>query len=94
MIGGRGQDHRQRLGWLDAPTHFPEEVDELEAFARGVHEDFTHAVVCGMGGSSLAPDVLAHAFPRSEHGLYVEVLDSTDPDAVPRPGPGRRTRSP
>ena len=54
------------------------------------------AVVCGMGGSSLAPEVLARCFPRSAHGLRVRVLDSTDPEAVAaidaatRP---RRTRS-
>jgi glucose-6-phosphate isomerase len=73
----------KRLGWLDAPMHFQEQVEELTGFASGVVEaGFTGAVVCGMGGSSLAPDVLAHAFAASAHGLPVRVLDSTDPDAV------------
>jgi transaldolase/glucose-6-phosphate isomerase len=72
-----------RLGWLDAPTRFQDEIDTLEAFAADVREQgFVRAVVCGMGGSSLAPEVLAHAYPRSKHGLPVLVLDSTDPDAV------------
>src|SRR4051812_19688273 len=72
-----------RLGWLDAPTRFQDEVDALEAFAEGVRADgFARAVVCGMGGSSLAPDVLAQVYPRSAHGLPIFVLDSTDPEAV------------
>src|SRR3954453_23131511 len=72
-----------RLGWLDAPTRFQDEVDALEAFAEGVRaEGFARAVVCGMGGSSLAPEVLAQAYSRSAHGLPVFVLDSTDPEAV------------
>lgn len=72
-----------RLGWLDSPVSFTDEVAELEAWAGGIREaGFTHAVVCGMGGSSLAPDVLAQVLPRSAHGIRVSVLDSTDPAAV------------
>ena len=49
-----------RLGWLDAPMHFQEQIEELYGFATGIREaGFTQAVVCGMGGSSLAPEVLA-----------------------------------
>ena len=45
-----------RLGWLDAPDAFMDEIAELDAWAEGIRESgFTHAVVCGMGGSSLAP---------------------------------------
>jgi glucose-6-phosphate isomerase len=74
---------KNRLGWLDAPMHFQEQIEELTGFAAGIVEaGFTGAVVCGMGGSSLAPEVLAHAFAQSAHGLPVGVLDSTDPDAV------------
>ena len=48
-----------RLGWLDAPASFTDEIAELEAWADGIRgAGFTHAVVCGMGGSSLAPEVL------------------------------------
>lgn len=72
-----------RLGWLDAPGTFSDDVVELTAFAAAVvDEGYTDVIVCGMGGSSLAPDVLAHVFPRSAHGLRVHVLDSTDPAAV------------
>jgi len=72
-----------RLGWLDAPDAFTDEIVELEAFAAAVREEgFTDVVVCGMGGSSLAPEVLTYVFPESAHGLTVHVLDSTDPAAV------------
>jgi transaldolase/glucose-6-phosphate isomerase len=72
-----------RLGWLDAPAVFSDEVAELAAFAEGLRESgFTDAIVCGMGGSSLAPEVLAAVLPRASTGLRVRVLDSTDPAAV------------
>jgi glucose-6-phosphate isomerase len=76
---------RDRLGWLDAPQHFREQVAALEGFARGVRETgFTTAVVMGMGGSSLAPDVLARTFGVAAGWLNVRILDSTDPDNVGR----------
>ncbi len=72
-----------RLGWLDAPDAFTEQTEELQGFAQGIAEaGFTDAVVCGMGGSSLAPEVLAHVYPASARGLRLHVLDSTDPAAV------------
>ncbi len=73
----------QRLGWLDAPDQFDGDIEELVAFAAGLRDEgFAAGVVCGMGGSSLAPEVLASSFPRGEHGLPVPVLDSTAPAAV------------
>jgi transaldolase/glucose-6-phosphate isomerase len=72
-----------RLGWLDAPIRFADDVEELAAFAAGLRDEgFAAGLVCGMGGSSLAPDVLASALPRGPHGLPVPVLDSTAPAAV------------
>jgi transaldolase / glucose-6-phosphate isomerase len=72
-----------RLGWLDVPDHFAERAEVLEAFAGGVRTDgFVAALVCGMGGSSLAPDVLARSLALGETGIPVRVLDSTDPLAV------------
>jgi glucose-6-phosphate isomerase len=75
---------RNRLGWLHAPERFLDDVDELRAFADGVREQgFANVVLCGMGGSSLAPDVLAATYGVApDHGLPVHVLDSTDPAAV------------
>ncbi|HEX5451512.1 MAG TPA: hypothetical protein VFW86_03905 [Candidatus Limnocylindrales bacterium] len=72
-----------RLGWLDAPDHFAREAPELEAFGDGIRSaGFTTAVVMGMGGSSLAPDVLHRVFGTAEGYLDLRVLDSTDPAAV------------
>ena len=72
-----------RLGWLDAPRDFGEQVPALEAFGDGIRTaGFTAALVAGMGGSSLAPDVLADAFRDIPDWLSVRVLDSTDPAAV------------
>ena len=72
-----------RLGWLDAPDHFLAQVPALEGFGDGLREDgFTAAVVAGMGGSSLAPEVLLHTFGVAPDWLELRVLDSTDPVAV------------
>jgi transaldolase/glucose-6-phosphate isomerase len=74
----------ERLGWLDVPESFLDDADELLAFAGGVRDQgLTQAVLCGMGGSSLAPDVLAVTYGvAADAGIPVHVLDSTDPDAV------------
>jgi glucose-6-phosphate isomerase len=72
-----------RLGWLDAPVDFGEQVPALEAFGESIRSaGFTATLVAGMGGSSLAPDVLADAFRDISDWLAVRVLDSTDPAAV------------
>ena len=72
-----------RLGWLEAPFHFADEADELEAFAAGIRDQgFTVAVLGGMGGSSLAPALLAEVFGAASDAIPVRVLDSTDPAAV------------
>lgn len=72
-----------RLGWLDAPVHFTEQVPALEAFGEKVRDaGFTTAIVAGMGGSSLAPEVLATAFASISEWLKIRVCDSTDPEAV------------
>jgi glucose-6-phosphate isomerase len=73
----------ERLGWLDAPAHFTEQIAALEGFGEGVRAaGFTTAVVGGMGGSSLAPDVLHRTFGHHDGWLDLRVLDSTDPAAV------------
>ncbi len=72
-----------RLGWLEAPFHFADEAAELKAFAAGIREQgFTAAVLGGMGGSSLAPALLAHVFGAASDAIPLRVLDSTDPVAV------------
>ncbi len=72
-----------RLGWLDAPEHFTLQIPALEAFGdAAVEAGFDSAVVMGMGGSSLAPDVFHRTFGTTEGYLALRVLDSTDPAAV------------
>ncbi len=73
----------ERLGWLDAPNHFAGEIGPLEAFGEAIRDGgFTTAIVGGMGGSSLAPEVLKKAFGDGGDWLTLRVLDSTDPAAV------------
>jgi len=72
-----------RLGWLDAPGHFADQIAALEGFGEGIRDaGFTTAIVAGMGGSSLAPEVLVQTFGSGEGWLDLRVLDSTDPAAV------------
>ena len=72
-----------RLGWLDAPEHFTLEIPALEGFGDAVRvAGFTTAVVMGMGGSSLAPDMLHRIFGSADGYLALRILDSTDPAAV------------
>ncbi|MGH2840416.1 MAG: bifunctional transaldolase/phosoglucose isomerase [Solirubrobacteraceae bacterium] len=73
-----------RLGWLNAHETYAEHVDDLEAFTQeAIADGYTDAVLLGMGGSSLAPEVLRRSFGECQHGcLRLHVLDSTDPGAV------------
>lgn len=78
-----GETIAERLGWLDAPIDFADNVAALEAFGDAIDDaGFTTAVVAGMGGSSLAPDVLHRTFGTTDGYLDLRLLDSTDPDAV------------
>jgi transaldolase/glucose-6-phosphate isomerase len=73
----------ERLGWLDAPIHFSDQIAALEGFGEGIRDaGFTTAVVGGMGGSSLAPEVFARTFGIADGWLDLRVLDSTDPASV------------
>lgn len=71
-----------RLGWLEVTADMAAAGDRLDQLRTSALADgFTDAVVMGMGGSSLFPEVLARTFPAAP-GLRLHVLDSTDPDAV------------
>jgi len=72
-----------RLGWLHIADKMIDNVACLEAFADDVRaEGYTHALLLGMGGSSLAPEVLRKTFGARDGYLDLAVLDSTDPAAV------------
>lgn len=71
--------HMDRLGWRTAPRASLAQWDGLRRFADAARRDgLTRTVVCGMGGSSLAPQVLASSFTNTS----LSTLDSTDPAAV------------
>jgi transaldolase/glucose-6-phosphate isomerase len=78
-----GADEAQWLGWLDIVDQQLARVDEFEALAREVKErGFKNALLLGMGGSSLCPEVMKLTFGKV--GGYPElfVLDSTDPQQI------------
>jgi len=68
-----------RLGWLTIAERMLENIEEVETFAREVAaEGFADVVLLGMGGSSLAPEVLRLAFGSKAGHPRMHVLDSTD----------------
>src|SRR5829696_2607628 len=70
-----------RLGWLDIAERLAAEVDDLRAFAAEVRDaGITDAVLLGMGGSSLGPEVLRRS--NGEGAIRLHVLDSTHPDEI------------
>ena len=72
-----------RLGWLDLHDTMRSRIPELEDLAAGlVGDGVLDVVVCGMGGSSLAPDVFSHVLGSAPTFPKVTVLDSTHPEAV------------
>jgi len=74
-----GADEARWLGWLDEPRRMRERVAELAEFAGALAADGIDTVVLlGMGGSSLAPEVLRRTFGAT--GFHV--LDTTHPAAI------------
>ncbi|MDQ2866056.1 MAG: bifunctional transaldolase/phosoglucose isomerase [Candidatus Eremiobacteraeota bacterium] len=73
---------KHALGWLTFPQHILEHVSDLLLFAKDVAKAFDHVVVLGMGGSSLAPDVMADTFGKIDGYPQLHVLDSTAPQQI------------
>jgi len=72
-----------RLGWLDSVDVTGKSVQEINEFVEDVRSaGFTHALLMGMGGSSLAPEVFRLTFGVKEGYLDLSVLDSTHPEVV------------
>ena len=90
---------KDRMNWLTAPRDSQEFVSDLIAFANGcILRGYTQAVLLGMGGSSLAPEVLSLIYEtesgKRRPGLKLAILDSTDPvqvAAVERTAPIEKT---
>ena len=75
---------KNSLGWLNVAGQMIGVEDDLISFADRIRNGrgFRSVVLCGMGGSSLAPEVLRRTFGRREGYPELLVLDSTDPDTV------------
>ena len=84
LWGGPGvPEIGNRLGWLTISDKMLEHAPELDAFAAKAREDgFEHALLLGMGGSSLGPEVIRRSFGTVPGGLELHVLDSTDPGFI------------
>lgn len=83
------EDHQRvitnSLGWLTVSHSMLEHVDEVASFVEEVRrEGCKHAVVLGMGGSSLCPDVCRETFGTQAGYLDMLVLDSSVPSSVLR----------
>jgi transaldolase/glucose-6-phosphate isomerase len=73
---------KHALGWLDFPERVHERAADLASFAAEIAKEFAHVVVLGMGGSSLAPDVLRATFGKIAGYPQLHVLDSSSPDQI------------
>ncbi|HZQ82886.1 MAG TPA: hypothetical protein VFB25_13000 [Gaiellaceae bacterium] len=73
-----GADEAKWLGWLDEPWRMREDVDLLLQFADSMVDRIDAVVLFGMGGSSLAPEVLKRTFRQETF----HVLDTTHPEAI------------
>jgi glucose-6-phosphate isomerase len=72
-----------RLGWLDALDFVAPQLERLRACAAGIQADgFTRVLLLGMGGSSLAPEVMRQVLGVRPGLPSFRMLDSVDPDAV------------
>jgi glucose-6-phosphate isomerase len=77
---GAAAEAASRLGWLDAPRASRALLGWLAVLAGGAREEgIEHIVLAGMGGSSLAPEVISRAFR-----VPLTLLDTTDPHPVAR----------
>jgi transaldolase/glucose-6-phosphate isomerase len=76
-----GDDENKWLGWLNSAA--AADIADYEDYAHRVKgQHITDAVVLGMGGSSLGPEVLAQTFEKQPGFPKLHVLDSTDPAQV------------
>jgi transaldolase/glucose-6-phosphate isomerase len=84
LWGPAGQPEvSNRLGWLMSPETMGEALEDLDAFADEIRDDgFQDVVLLGMGGSSLAPEVIRQSFGEQDGRPRLHVLDSTDAGAI------------
>jgi len=74
-----------RLGWLDIADRLRSEIPRMvELKNQLTSSGYTHALLLGMGGSSLAPEVISKTFKGEVTGLDLAILDCTHPGTVRR----------
>jgi transaldolase / glucose-6-phosphate isomerase len=77
------KDVSNRLGWLSVLESMRDDSGLMRALiSESRSSGYTHALLLGMGGSSLCPEVLRQTFGHQAGYLNLAVLDSTDPEAV------------
>ncbi len=77
MWGPRAQaEASMRMNWIDLPESSRQLLPQLDALCAK-HREKTRVILCGMGGSSLGPEVIAQSYRRE---LFI--LDSTDPNYI------------
>ncbi|MGC1485565.1 MAG: bifunctional transaldolase/phosoglucose isomerase [Candidatus Acidiferrum sp.] len=78
-----GKDEGKWLGWLDITKEQIENVEKLKQIAADIKKAaFKNALLLGMGGSSLCPEVLRMTFGKAAGFPDLHVLDSTDPAQI------------
>lgn len=78
-----GTDESKWLGWLDIVEEQTHHLEALQSYSRDVESGgYSDALLLGMGGSSLAPEVLSRTFGQQTLHPRFHVLDSTDPAQV------------
>jgi len=74
---------KNRLGWLTLPVSMRQHLEDINTFTADViKEGFKYAIVMGMGGSSMCPEVCLETFGVKKGYLKLIVLDSTDTKTI------------
>jgi hypothetical protein len=88
--GAHADAARDWMGWLRAPEAMRPHIADIDSLVAACHQEgIRHALILGMGGSSLSPEVTRRTFGHGD-GIELRVLDSTDPVAVARITDGNR----
>ncbi len=83
VFGPSPEEIANRLGWLRVMNEVLADAGQIEAFAEAVRQaGYTKALLLGMGGSSLAPEVFRRTFGVKPGYLDLEIVDTTSPDAI------------
>lgn len=78
-----GGDEDKWVGWLTIVEQSAKQLGDYQAFAQDIRSaGFTDALLLGMGGSSLGPEVLAEIFGAQPGFPHLRIIDSTDPAQI------------